>query len=228
MSRRKRRRGRQSGAGAAEAPSAAPSTSTTAAPPREKKPLVVWRDRADEVVGRLRAYAKERYGFEIEAFLREGFGDGVEQASVRDLEQAFDDFVCTSGSAGDGRSILAAWIGEDEALDLEERRQLLTWENERHRRVYLLDRGQRDHLELWDPVRGGRATVQLLDRLPKGRLAALDRGTVVIATTAPWGTRTIALGPVELYDDDEAISLYRKEVRDLGRLWHELPAPAPA
>ena len=238
MSRRKRRRARPQqatradtsadGSGVPAASSGATAAPTAEAPRNGKKPLVPWRDRAREVLTRLRSFAKDRFGFEIEAFLREGYGDALGETPVPDLERAFDDFVCASGSGGDGRSVLATWIGEDEALELDERRQLLTWEKERARCVYLLDRCQRDQMELWDPVHGGRVTVQLLERMSKGRVAELSRGTVVIATTAPWGARTIALGPVEIYGDDDAINLYRKEVRELGRLWHELPAPTPS
>jgi len=198
---------------------------------RERTPIVSWRERAQAVLFALRDHAKRTRGPEIEAWLHERFGDAVATTDVADLELAFDAFVCTPGSAGEeagNRSIVRAFAEDAPDLEDEERQQLPTWEGACTRRVHLLDRCHRDRLDLWDPVAGDRLTLHLLEKMAKGRVAELARGTVVIATSLPWGTRLLALGRVEIYDEGEAVALYRREVRESGRHWHDLPAPTPA
>ncbi len=231
MVRRKRRRGRGHGQGP-DTTSGGPRNPAghhdPAEPATAERPaLVSWRERAREVLARLREHARETQGPALEASLRNRFGDEADGAPVADLETAFDDLICTPGTAGDPRSIVRQFAEEADDLEAHERTTLPLWETERRRRVYLLDRGHRDVLELWDPVRAERLTLHLLERLAPGRLMGLRRGAAVVATAAPLAARQVALGQVEIYDDDEAVHLYRKAVRDGGRTWHDLPPPAP-
>lgn len=215
---RKRRRGKGGG--------------STATAGRARAGLVPWRERARDVLARLRAFARDGWADALEQYLGARFGDAAAETSLSDLQIAFDDFVCGPGSAGEEehptRSILRVFVDEAPDLDPEERRLLPTWEAERERRVYLLDRAHRDRLELWDPLAGGRTVLHLIEKLPAAAAAALGRGTVVVATSAPWSKRRIVLGQLELYDADDAVEMYRGEVRAGGRMWHELPPPAPA
>jgi hypothetical protein len=166
-----------------------------------------------------------RAGGAIEAHLRARFPG--EPPPTADLERAFDDHVVAPRAGDDPRPLVRVFAEEGKDLDPAERASLLRWESERHRRVYVLDRAAPERLDLWDPVRGGRVSLHLLDPLPPGRVAALSRGAVVVAVSAPWLRFTVALGPLEIYEDDEAIALFRREVRSGGRLWHDLPAAAP-
>ena len=215
---RKRRRGKGGG--------------STATAGRSRPALIPWRERARDVLARLREFARQGWASSLEQFLAARFGDGAAEASVTDLQDAFDDYVCAPGSAGDeetpARSILRVFVDEEKDLDAEERRILPTWEAERSRRVYLLDHAHRDRLELWDPLEGGRTVLHLVEKLPAAAAAALGRGTVVVATSAPWAKRRIVLGQLELYDADDAVEMYRREVRGGGRMWHDLPPPPPA
>jgi len=216
MGRRNRRRGR-GGEGAA----------TSAG---RRAALVPWRERVREVLARLRDYARDGWAEPIETVLAAHFGDAAPEASVADLQLAFDDYVCAPGSAGDeaGRSIVVSFAEEEGELQLAERESLKRWPAERSRRVYLLDRAARDRLDLWDPLAGGRIVLHLVERLPAAAAAALPRGTVVVASSVPWAQRRIVLGPLEMYEDADAIEMYRREVRQGGRHWHELPPPVPA
>jgi hypothetical protein len=195
---------------------------------RKRRAPVPWRERAREVLRALREYARERYGEVIEAHLAARFGDEAGDASVADLQLAFDDFVCVKGGAGDGRSIVQAFVEDSTDLPSQERESLPKWETERARRVYLLDRAHRDRMDLWDPIAGGRAVLHLIDKMPPAGAAALRRGTVVIASSAPWVQRRIVLGSLEMYEADDAVEMYRREVRESGRTWHELPPLAPS
>lgn len=213
---------------------------STATAGRTRPVLVPWRERSRAVLARLRAFARDGWADALERFLTARFGEAVAEASVSDLQTAFDDYVCTPGSAGDdhapeqavegapARSILRVFVDEEQDLDAEERRILPTWETERTRRVYLLDHAHRDRLALWDPLAGGRTVLHLIDKLPAAAAAALSRGTVVVATSAPWAKRRIVLGQLELYDTDDAVEMYRGEVRQGGRMWHDLPPSTPA
>lgn len=220
MGRRKRRR------------RTADSTPATATPEvasdvREKAEIVPWRQRAREIIRRLREFARDRAGTEIEVYLRRRFGDAAATTPVAELERAFDDYVCAPGTPEDGRSLVRMFAEETEDLEAEERRFLPLWESERRRGVFLLDQAHRDQLVLWDPLHADRVTMQLLERLPRGRVAGLERGAVVLATIAPLEHRVVALGEIELYDSDDAIKLFRQEVREQGRVWHDLPKPLP-
>ena len=215
---RRRRRGKSGG--------------PTAVAGRSRPVLVPWRERARDVLARLRGFARDGWGSSLERYLAARFGDAAKETSVSDLQTAFDDYVCGTGSAADEehptRSILAVFADEERDLDAKERALLPTWEVERKRQVYLLDRPHRDRLELWDPLAEGRLVIHLVEKLPAAAAAALSRGTVVVATSAPWGKRRIVLGQLELYDAEDAVEMYRAEVRADGRMWHDLPPPAPA
>jgi len=195
---------------------------------RKRRAPVPWRERAREVLRALRDYARDGFADVIEAHLAARFGDAADEVSVSDLQIAFDDFVCAKGSAGDGRSILQAFVEASADLQAQEREALPTWETERTRRVYLLDRAHRDRMDLWDPIAGGRAVLHLIEKMPPAGAAALRRGTVVIASSAPWVQRRIILGALEMYEADDAVDMYRREVRESGRTWHELPPLAPS
>lgn len=206
---------------------------TPAAMRRPRRQIIPWRERAREVLGRLREQARERAGDEIEAYMRQRFGDAAADVGVHDLQQAFDDYLCApgsagQGSAGEGRSLVRAFAEEADDLQAEERSQLPTWETDRRRRVYLLDCCFRDRLDLWDPIAGGRAVLHLIEKMPPARVAALRRGTVVIATSAPFGQRRIILGQMEIYEGEDALTMCRDEVRGEGRIWHDLPPAAPS
>ena len=69
--------------------------------------------------------------------------------------------------------------------------------------------------------------VHLIEKMTPGRVAGLKRGSAVVATSVPWAGRRVALGQVEIYEEDAAIDLYRREVRQGGRVWSDLPPPAP-
>ncbi|MHC5011389.1 MAG: hypothetical protein ACYTG6_10620 [Planctomycetota bacterium] len=194
---------------------------------RGRPALVPWRERLRELLSGLRAWARETQPEALEAHLRAVYGEPEVVPPDADLSRAFDDYVCAPGTAGDGRSLVCTFAEESPDLSAEERKELVAWEQERMRRVYLLDRCFRDRAELWDPLADARLLVHLLEKLPGGRVAALRRGAVMVAVTVPWGGKTVALPPLEIYDDDEAVALYRREVRNGGRVWHDLPAPAP-
>jgi hypothetical protein len=216
MSRRKRR--------PKSRPAGEPSpTSAT----RERTPIVPWRQRARELLHQLRDWVRAEHGPAVEDYLHLRFGPAVTTTPVADLERAFDDFVFSRGSGGEGRSLVAVFADEADALASEERAEIRSWEEKRARGVYLLDRAQRDLLVLWNPVDGSRTTLHLLERMARGYVAGLQRGAVVVVTTMPYADRLIALGEVETWNDDEAIQVFRKEVRESGKPWNELPKPTP-
>lgn len=218
MSARKRRR----------KPPPADEATARGATMQEKPKIVPWRRRAREVLRALREWVRAEHGSAVEDYLHLRFGDAVKDTPIADLERAFDDFTFSRGTAPDGGSLLAVFADEAPDLSREEREAMRAMEEARDRRVYVLDRAQRDLLFLWDPLKGERVTVHLLERMARGYVANLRRGAVVVATTLPYGERTIALGEVETWSEDDAIRMFRQEVRDSGRTWHDLPRPTPS
>jgi hypothetical protein len=194
---------------------------------RSRAALVPWFVRAAELLARARAFAHDRR----EAFLAERiaqrFGAKAAALAPADLERAVHDLLGEPGSMGDGRSILRAFAEDADALEPAERDQVLRWERERRRGVYVLERCHPELLEAWDPLAGERVVVHFSEALARGRAASLPRGTVVSAVTLPWNDRRLAEGQVEMYADDDALRLFRTEVRNAGRAWHDPPAPAP-
>jgi hypothetical protein len=195
---------------------------------RERAKIVPWRRRARELLRRLRDWVREEHGPAVEEYFVLRFGDRLRETPVADLERAFDDFAFSGGTPPDGRSLVAVFAEDAPGLEKEERDLVRSWEESRQRGVYLLDRCQRDLMILWDPLRGGRMTLHLLERMARGYAAGLRRGAVIVATTMPYADRTIALGEVETWTDDEALRVFRQEVRESGRTWHDLPKPSPS
>lgn len=183
--------------------------------------LVSWKVRVAEIAGRLLDHAREH----VRAAPAAETGDGSDPA---DADRALEDLACLPGSAGDGRSLLRAFAEEAEGLSPPEREQLLRWERERRRGVYVVERCFPDLVEAWDPLEGARLTFHLPERLPAGRAAEVARGTLVVAVTVPWTTRRLARGRVEFWSDPRALPMYRSEVRGSGRAWHDLPPAAPS
>lgn len=194
---------------------------------RPRPLLVPWKARVAELGARLFAFARDRRGAELEDALRQHLGPQADTAGLAELEHAFEALIVAPGSSGEPLSLLRQFAEQAEGLEPAEREQLLRWERERRRAVYLVERCFPDHLEAWDPVEGARAVIHLPERLPAGRLAAIARGTVVVATTVPWTTRTLARGQVEFWSDPRALPLFRAQVRESGRAWHDLPPAAP-
>lgn len=194
---------------------------------RLRPPLVSWKTRVAGLGRRLFEWARERRGPELEEALGQLLGPEAATAEPAQLERAFEDLLVAPGSAGDGLSVLRAFAEQAEGLEPAEREQLLRWERERRRAVYLVERCFPDHVEVWDPVAGARSSLHLPERLPPGRVASVARGSVLVATTVPWTTRTLARGQVEFWTDPRALPLFRTEVRQSGRGWHDLPPAAP-
>lgn len=195
---------------------------------RERKPIVPWRRRARELLGQLRAWVRDTHGPAAEDYLHLRFGPDAKQTPLGDLERAFDDFIFSRGTAPDGGSLVRLFADEAPELEPAEREEIRAWEESRARGVFLLDRAQRDLLVLWNPLGGDRVTVHLLERMARGYVAGLQRGAVMVVTTMPYGERRIALGEVETWNDPDAIAVYRKEVRESGKDWHDLPRPSPS
>lgn len=247
MARRRSRRKKQRG-GPKSGPETTPGEPTPEDRPDDQAPadgegattggpLVPWRTRMTEVQAAVRAWSRLHYAEAIDAWLRERFEDPDAPEHVRDVDQAIDDFVCSVGSSGDDPSILAVWCGQAETgqlaeddgggTDPETVAQARRWERERHRGVFLLQRGQRDQLALWDPLEGAPLTLHLLSKLPAREAEALVRGTVVTAVYQPWMARLVAVG-TEYFTDPRAIQLFREQTLEAERAWHEAPAAAPA
>ena len=93
--------------------------------------------------------------------------------------------------------------------------------------MFLVQRAQRDALEVWDPLEGAPLTLHLLDRLDNDKAASLRRGAVVTASFQPWVARLVAVGPVEIFEAQDALDLFRREVLAAGQSWHDAPPPAP-
>jgi hypothetical protein len=194
---------------------------------RPRAALVSWKVRAADLGARLIDHARERRGPELEALLLELGRTDAAARDDEDHDRAFEDLVCSPGSAGDGRSLVRAFAEEGDGLEPPEREQLLRWEKERTRGVYVVERCFPDAVEAWDPLAGERLTIHLPERLPGARASEVARGTLLVAVTVPWTTRRLARGRVEFWNDPRALPLYRDEVRASGRTWHDLPPAAP-
>lgn len=231
--RRRKRRKRQQTAARGRAASASATGAATAATPdaeppaRRKAPIVAWRASVRGLLDGARAYARNRHGEAVDAVLTAQFGDPPAPEHPADLERVLDDLICTPGTAGDGRSITAAYA--EAATDLPEldREQLRRWERERRRGVFLVQRCFADRIEAWDPLEGAGLTLSLLDRLAPGRAAEVGSGTVITATFVPYVARLVAVGLVEMFAETEALALFREQVRASGAAWHDPPPPAP-
>jgi hypothetical protein len=182
--------------------------------------------RAAELLRRAREHARERHAAALEAWGALRFPRGTTPAAA-DLDRAVDDFLVLDASAEGGPSALREFAEGAEDLRPEERAQVLRWEKERRRGVYLLERCQKECLEAWDPLEGRRQVLHFCEPMPPGRAAALRRGTVFTATAVPWNDRWLAQGQVEFFEGEEAVRLYRNEVRSIGRTWHDQPPPPP-
>jgi hypothetical protein len=205
---------------------AAPVGITATARP-SRPGLVPWYVRASEVLALARAFAQERREAFLAERLAQRYGGAADDVPPADLERAVDDLLREAGGMGDGRSILRAFAEEAGGLETAERAQVLRWERERGRGVYVLDRCHPDFLEAWDPIEGKRVVVHFTESLGRGRAASLRRGTVVTVVTVPWNERRLAEGRVEMFEDEDALRLFRTEVRNAGHPWHDPPAPPP-
>ncbi|MGE0193236.1 MAG: hypothetical protein AB7T63_14470 [Planctomycetota bacterium] len=190
--------------------------------------LVPWRERVREILAALRRRAQRQHGRALTAWIDERLGEGATARGGSDADRLLDDWIACPGSAGDGRSVAGAHAAE--AVDLEplERDQLRRWERERRRGVFLVQRAQRDALEVWDPLEGAPLVLHLLDRLDAPKASSLRRGAVVTASYQPWVARLVAVGPVEIFEADDALDLFRREVLAAGQAWHDAPPPAPS
>lgn len=194
---------------------------------RPRPALVSWKVRVVEIGAQLLEHARARGGDALEADLAARLAAQPLEADDAERERVLEDLACTPGSAGDGRSLARTFAEDAEGLEPAEREQLLRWERERRRGVYLVERCLPDVVEAWDPLAGERLTIHLPERLPGARASEVPRGALVVAVTAPWTTRWLARGRVEFWNDARALPLYRDEVRAGGHVWHDLPPAAP-
>lgn len=197
---------------------------------RTREPIVPWRDRLRSLLEHVRAAARAQSGPALEAFLTERLGPRAQHEDAHlesDRARAIDAFACLPGSAGGEQSLVRRLAEEAGALEPADRDQLLRWETERRQDVFLLQRAHPDRLEAWDPVEGAGLTLHLLDRIGAGQAAQLVRGTVLTCAYLPYMARLVALPPVEFYAGAEPLGLYREQVKEAGRRWHDAPAPAP-
>jgi hypothetical protein len=222
MARRRSRRSR--GARSTRGPG---TTGTGAGTSTTTITLTPWRDRVRALLAALRQRARSRHEGALQALLRDHLGADTAAHAASDVDRLVDDWIVSSGSAGDGRSLVTAFAAEAADLEPLEREQLRRWERERHRGVFLVQRAGRDALEVWDPLEGAPLTLHLLDRLTPTKMEDLGRGAVVTASFQPWVARLVAVGPVEIFEGADALDLFRREVIASGRSWHEAPPPAP-
>jgi len=221
----KRRRKRRSRGAGAKSPQAAPaprstgdasaSEGTASSAPAALRP---WREVVQSLRARLRAFARERFAPAVAPFV---------DVDPRDRERLEEDFVCQPGSSGEPHSILRKFTEHEAELPAGDREQLLRWERERGRGVFLVQDATRDRLVVWDPIEGAGLTLHLLTRLPRDRARTLETGTVATVTYAPWMARILAIDPPELFADPRAAELFEREVREGGQSWHPAPPPAP-
>ncbi|MCA9317078.1 MAG: hypothetical protein R3F05_01480 [Planctomycetota bacterium] len=219
--RRSRRRSGSSAASDRGGATAAPAPAAGAAA------IVPWRERVREILAALRRRAQRDHARTLTAWIDERLGEGATARGGSDADRLLDDWIASPGSAGDGRSVALAHAAEADDLEPLERDQLKRWERERRRGVFLVQRAQRDALEVWDPLEGAPLTLHLLDRLDNDKAASLRRGAVVTASFQPWVARLVAVGPVEIFEAQDALDLFRREVLAAGQSWHDAPPPAP-
>lgn len=230
MSKRTRKRKRRQRAAAQPAAPKQPAATTTTAPEtgaRRKTPIIPWRETVRRLLDEVRAYAQNRHGDAVDAVVEAQFGQASQPPHPADLERLLDDLICTPGTAGDDRSIAAAYADTAEDLSALDREQLRRWERERRRGVFLVQRCFADRIEAWDPLEGAGLTLSLLDRLPPARAAEVRTGTVMTASFLPYVARLVAVGMVELFAEAQAENLFREQVQGSGNTWHEPPPPAP-
>jgi hypothetical protein len=170
----------------------------------------------------LRTFARTRYGAALDAWLAQHAPD----AAGADLRRAIDDFASTPGSAGGDRTVLRVYAEDDPQRPTQEVAQVLRWEAERRRGVFVVQRAGRDRLVLWDPLEGAPLTLHLLEKLSTAAAGGLREGSVVTATWQPWMARLVAVH-LEVFTDPQALALFRREVLASGTRWHEAPAAAP-
>lgn len=218
---------------------AQPAAQTTSQPQSlsrstDRSALRPWRTRVQDLLDHLHSWSRANYGPALEDFLTQRFGSAqaTEAAPGEDVDRAVEDYVCASGSAGDARSILSVFAEQAPGtgggpMDPEDRVQVQRWERERSRGVFLIQHAARDRLTLWDPLEGAPLTLHLLRKLGQARAEGLRRGTIVTATYQPWMARLVAIGTVEFFDDERAITLFRAETLESGASWHEAPPAAP-
>ncbi|MDJ0975419.1 MAG: hypothetical protein QNJ98_13220 [Planctomycetota bacterium] len=228
--RRRKRRKRQQAAARGKTTAASTATApetTEAGPPARKEPIVAWRTAVRRLLDEVRAFAQNRHGEAVDQVLRAHFGDPPEPEHPADLERALDDLIATPGTAGDGRSIAAAYAEAAEDLADLDREQLRRWERERRRGVFLTQNCFADRIEAWDPLEGAGLTLSLLDRLPPARAAEIRPGTVITAVYVPYVARLVAIGLVEMFGDPQAMAMFREQVEASGSTWHDAPPTAP-
>ena len=187
--------------------------------------LVPWRQRFEAAQRALRTWVHDHHAATVEAYLTQAFGDASLDAD--DRERLVDAFVCAPGSAPDGRSLVRACAVDCKALDDEGRDQLLRWERECRRGVFIIQRAHADAFEAWDPLEGAPLTLHLLHRPTEREQACAVPGTVITATFRPWLARLVVVPAPEYFPGDEATPLFRREVEQSGATWHPVPAAAP-
>lgn len=189
--------------------------------------IVPWRERFAWLLSAVRERTERDAAHSVQSLLMSRLGGPAERWPHADRLRALDDVAAQPGSAGDGRSIVAACAAELPDLDELERVQLRRWERERSSGVFLIQRAHRDALELWDPLEGAPLMLHLLHRVPEATLRTMSRGSVVPASFQPWVARLVATGETEVFSGSEPVQLFRKETLAGGRTWHDIPAPAP-
>ena len=211
-----------------------PKATPAEAPGPERAALRPWRPRVQALLDHLQSWGRTQYAAAIERWLEHTFEPlgGADAARACDVDRAVEDFLCLPGSAGEGLSVLRVFADQAPApeggpMDPEDRDQIRRWERERGRGVFLVQHAAPDRLTLWDPLEGAPLTLHLLHKLGAARAAGIQRGTVVTATYQPWMARLVAVGEVEFFDDERAVSLFREETVSSGARWHEAPPPAP-
>ena len=110
-----------------------------------RTPIVPWPVRAAELVRRAREHARERHGAALDAWVALRFPQAAEPAPA-ERDGAVDEFLLLEGTAEGAPSALREFAEGAEDLRPEERAQVLRWEKERRRGVYLLEHLVLEHL----------------------------------------------------------------------------------